>query len=28
MRFKAAAEKTALAGEHSWVLNIGETRQF
>jgi N-acyl-phosphatidylethanolamine-hydrolysing phospholipase D len=28
LRFKAAAEKTPLGLTHSWVLNVGETREF
>ena len=28
LRFKAAAEATGLGENNSWVLDIGETRQF
>jgi len=27
-RFKVAADATALAKDNSWVLKIGETREF
>jgi N-acyl-phosphatidylethanolamine-hydrolysing phospholipase D len=28
LRFKAAARKTNLGSDNSWVLDIGETRKF
>jgi N-acyl-phosphatidylethanolamine-hydrolysing phospholipase D len=28
LRFKAAARETSLGSDNSWVLDIGETRQF